>query len=41
MPLNKISGVHTSLEHMCGIYSAQEINLRKILSENSTLDIDI
>lgn len=25
MPLNKISGVHASLEHMCGIYSAQKL----------------
>lgn len=29
MPLNKISGVHTSLEHMCGLYSTQEIIFEK------------
>lgn len=25
MPLKKITGVHTSLEHMCGIYSIQKL----------------
>ena len=29
MPLNKISGVHTSLEHMCGIYSIQKLIFEK------------
>lgn len=35
VPLNKISGVHTSLEHMCGIYSAQKVIFEQACQRNA------